>query len=248
MAESVHISLAAEKVFEIFGFPITNTLLTSWFVLIFLAVGAYFVGRSVKVMPAGVQNAAEFVIDGFMGFMTTIAGDRKTAEKFFPIVATIFFFVLFANWAGIFPGVGSIGFYEHTDHGEVFVPLFRSVNSDLNMTLALAFIAVTLSHFFGVAALGALKHTAKFFNFKNPINFFVGILEFVSEFAKIISFSFRLFGNVFAGEVLLVIMTLLVPYLAPVPFYGLEIFVGFIQALIFSVLTMMFLVVATKHH
>ena len=116
------------------------------------------------------------------------------------------------------------------------------------MTLALALIAVTLSHFFGVASLGALRHAGKFFNFRNPIGFFVGILEFISEFAKIVSFSFRLFGNVFAGEVLLVIITFLVPYLAPVPFYGLEIFVGFIQALIFAVLTTMFLVVATEHH
>ncbi len=243
--EGVHISLSAEKIIDVFGFPLTNTLLTSWLVVVSLIVGAYVLGRKIKAMPAGIQNAAEFVIEGLFGFMTTIAGDRKTAEKFFPIVATIFIFVLFANWAGIIPGVGSIGFYEE---GVTFVPFLRSVNSDLNMTLALALVAVTLSHFFGVAGLGALKHAGKFFNFRSPINFFVGILEFISEFAKIISFSFRLFGNVFAGEVLLVIITFLVPVIAPVPFYGLEIFVGFIQALIFAVLTMMFLVVATKHH
>ncbi|OGG39053.1 ATP synthase F0 subunit A [Candidatus Jorgensenbacteria bacterium GWC1_48_12] len=251
MTEGVHISLVAEKVLDVFGFPLTNTLLTSWLVVIVLIVGAYFIGRNVKAMPAGAQNVAEFVIESFFGFMTTIAGDRKKAEKFFPIVATIFIFVLLANWAGILPGVGSIGFYlpaQTGEHGEVFVPFFRSVNSDLNMTLALALIAVTLSHFFGVASLGALRHAGKFFNFRNPIGFFVGILEFISEFAKIVSFSFRLFGNVFAGEVLLVIITFLVPYLAPVPFYGLEIFVGFIQALIFAVLTTMFLVVATEHH
>ena len=245
MTEGVHISLVAEKVLDVFGFPLTNTLLTSWLVVIVLIVGAYFIGRNVKAMPAGAQNVAEFVIESFFGFMTTIAGDRKKAEKFFPIVAIIFIFVLLANWAGIIPGVGSIGFYED---GKTFVPFFRSVNSDLNMTLALALIAVTLSHFFGVASLGALRHAGKFFNFRNPIGFFVGILEFISEFAKIVSFSFRLFGNVFAGEVLLVIITFLVPYLVPVPFYGLEIFVGFIQALIFAVLTTMFLVVATEHH
>ena len=237
--------MAAEKILDVFGFPLTNTLLTSFLVVISLMIGAYVLGRKIKAIPAGIQNAAEFVIDGLLGFMTTISGDRKTAEKFFPIVATIFIFVLFANWAGIIPGVGSIGFYED---GKTFVPFFRSVNSDLNMTLALALIVVTLSHFFGVAGLGAVKHAGKFFNFKSPIGFFVGILEFISEFAKIISFSFRLFGNVFAGEVLLVIITFLVPVIAPVPFYGLEIFVGFIQALIFAVLTMMFLVVATKHH
>ncbi len=244
----IHISLAAEKVAEVFGFPLTNTLLTSWLVVVLLIVGAYLIGRNIKAMPAGVQNVAELVIEGSLGFMMTIAGDRKKAEKFFPIVATIFIFILLANWAGILPGVGSIGFYEEGAHGEVFVPFFRSVNSDINMTLALAFIAVTLSHFFGMASLGALRHAGKFFNFRNPIGFFVGILEFISEFAKIVSFSFRLFGNIFAGEVLLVIITFLVPFLAPVPFYGLEIFVGFIQALIFAVLTTMFLVVATEHH
>ncbi|MFH0712796.1 MAG: FoF1 ATP synthase subunit a [Candidatus Jorgensenbacteria bacterium] len=255
MSGGVHISLVAEKVLDVFGFPLTNTLLTSWLVVILLIVGAYLIGRNIKAMPApkgpilgGVQNAAEFVIESLFGFMTAVAGDRKTAEKFFPIVATIFIFVLLANWAGILPGVGSIGFYEHGEHGKVFVPLFRSVNSDLNMTLALALIAVTLSHFFGMASLGALRHVSKFINFRSPIQFFVGLLEFIGEFAKIVSFSFRLFGNIFAGEVLLVIMTFLIPVIAPVPFYGLEIFVGFIQALVFSVLTMMFLVVATEHH
>lgn len=244
----VHVSLAAEKIIEIFGFPLTNTLLTSWLVMAFLIAGALLLGNKMKMVPSGVQNATEFVIGGILEFMTTVAGDREKAEKFFPIVATIFIFVLAANWAGILPGVGSIGFFEHTSRGETFVPFFRSVNSDLNMTLALAFIAVTLSHFFGMVSLGVFKYIGKFLNFKSPIGFFVGILEFISEFAKIISFSFRLFGNIFAGEVLLVIVTFLVPYVAPVPFYGLELFVGFIQALIFAVLTMMFLVVATEHH
>ena len=249
----VHISLSAEKIVELFGFPITNTLLTSWLVMAVLILGAYMLSRRLAVLPAGSQNFSEMAIDGLLNFMTTIAGNRKDAERFFPIVATIFIFVLLANWAGILPGVGSIGFYEEAireEHGEAqrtFVPFFRSVNSDLNMTLALALIAVTLSHYFGVGALGAFRHAGKFFNFRNPINFFVGLLEFISEFAKIISFSFRLFGNVFAGEVLLVIITFLAPVIAPVPFYGLELFVGFIQALIFAVLTMMFLVVATKH-
>jgi len=246
----VHVSLAAEKIIEIFGFPLTNTLLTSWLVMIFLIVVARLAGKRTAMVPAGFQNAAEFVVDGLLGFMTAIAGDRKTAERFFPIVGTIFIFILVSNWAGILPGVGSIGFYVSPPAGEhgAFVPFFRSVNADLNMTLALALIAVTLSHFFGIVALGALKHIGKFFNFKNPIEFFVGLLEFLSEFAKIVSFSFRLFGNIFAGEVLLVIVTFLVPVVAPVPFYGLELFVGFVQALIFTVLTMMFLTIATRHH
>ena len=244
----IHVSLAAEKIIDIFGFPLTNALLTSWLVIAIFLVGVLLLKKEMHLVPRGAQNAVEFVIDNLLGFMTTVAGSREKAEKFFPIVATIFLFILVSNWVGILPGVGSIGFYEHGEHGEVFVPFLRSANADLNVTLALALIAVTLSHFFGMISLGIFKHLGKFFNFKNPIDFFVGILEFISEFAKIISFSFRLFGNIFAGEVLLVIITFLVPYVAPIPFYGLEIFVGFIQALIFAVLTMMFLVVATEHH
>lgn len=258
----MHISLVAETLTHILGFPITNTLLTVWLVILFLALGSFLISRKLRATgaPSGLQNAAEMAVEGLFDFMTTVAGSRKDARRFFPIVATIFILVLASNWAGILPGVGSIGFYEKpapmADHGEaaaehagpMFVPFFRSVNSDLNMTLALALIVVTLSHYFGVATIGALRHAGKFFSFKSPIQLFVGILEFIGEFAKIISFSFRLFGNVFAGEVLLVIISFLVPYIAPVPFYGLELFVGLIQALIFSVLTMMFLVTATKHH
>jgi F-type H+-transporting ATPase subunit a len=248
----VHISLAAEKIFSIGSFYITNTLLTSWLVMIFLVVVAILVSRRLTLVPTGVQNVVEMIIDGLLSFMIAVAGSRKNAERFFPIVATIFFFVLFANWAGIVPGVGSIGLQQEVlkdGHFEsVFVPLFRSAYSDLNLTLALALIAISLSHFFGLITVGVGAHLGKFFNFKGPIDFFVGILEFVSEFAKIVSFTFRLFGNIFAGEVVLVIMTFLVPIVVPVPFYGLELFVGFIQALIFSVLTMMFLVVATQHH
>src|SRR3989338_11322501 len=125
----VHISLSAEKIVELFGFPITNTLLTSWLVMAFLILGAYMLSRRLAVLPAGSQNFSEMAIDGLLNFMTTIAGNRKDAERFFPIVATIFIFVLLANWAGILPGVGSIGFYlpaQTGEHGEVFVPFFRS--------------------------------------------------------------------------------------------------------------------------
>ena len=174
--------------------------------------------------------------------MENIAGGRKQAERFFPIVATIFILVLASNWAGIIPGVGSIGIHE----GEKFIPLFRSANSDLNMTLALAIITVVLSHVYGFYLVGAKHHLGKFFNFKGPIDFFTGILEIIGEISKIISLSFRLFGNVFAGEVLLIIIGFLVPYIAPIPFLGLEIFVGFIQALIFATIAMLAFSTFTK--
>lgn len=234
----MHISITPEVLFHISALPVTNTLLTAWLVLIVIAVGAVIFSVTMKRKPGRIQTAIEAVIDGLLGFFETIAGSRETAKRFFPIVATIFVFVLLSNWAGIIPGVGSIGFTEVHEGKETFVPLFRSVFSDLNMTLALALIAVSLSHFFGVITLGIKGHVGKFITFKSPVAAFTGILEIVSEIAKIISFSFRLFGNIFAGEVLLTIIAFLIPYIAPLPFLGLELFVGFIQALIFGTLAM----------
>ncbi len=244
----MEISIKAEEIFHIGIFPVTNTLLTSWLVVAVLCILAFLISRNIKYVPGKIQNFFEFVIESLLGFFETIAGSREKAVKFFPIVATIFLFVLLSNWMGILPGIGSIGFHEIHEEKEVFVPLFRSVNSDLNMTLALALIAVVLSHLYGIWTIGFKHHVGKFLNFSGPVNFFTGILEAISEFAKIISFSFRLFGNVFAGEVLLVIIAFLIPYLAPVPFLGLELFVGLIQALIFATLTMVSLISATEAH
>ena len=178
--------------------------------------------------------------------MEQVLQDRKQAKKFFPLVATLFLFILLNNWIGVLPGAGSIGFFE-IDHGhEVFVPFFRAAKSDLNTTLALAFISMAAIQFYGIRKLGFFKYWSKFFVFtKGPIYFFVGILELIGEFAKVISFSFRLFGKVFAGEVLLVIMMALVPLIIPLPFFFLEFFVGLIQALVFAMLTLIFLKVAT---
>lgn len=244
----IHVSISPEILFHPFGFPITNTLLTAWIVMAFLVVVSFFISRAMRNPESKLRNLAEAVVETLVDFLETIAGSRQKVIRFFPIVATIFFFVLFANWFGIFPGVGSIGF-THEDHGHTtFAPLLRSVNSDLNMTLALALIVVTLTHIFGLTVLGIKGHLGKFFNFHSGVGFFMGILELVGEVARIISFSFRLFGNIFAGEVLLMIITFLVPYLAPVPFFAMEVFVGLIQAVIFAVLSMMFLVAATESH
>ncbi len=248
----MHLSITPEALFSIGPLTVTNTLLTAWLVLAALCLCAVLFSTLLKQMPGRVQSAIEILIEGLLSFFETIAGDRATARRFFPIVATIFLFVLFSNWAGIIPGVGSIGFHELHDGTETFVPLFRSVYSDLNMTLALALIAVSLSHFFGVVTLGLKGHFSKFITFKSPVAAFAGVLEIVSEIAKVVSFSFRLFGNIFAGEVLLTIMAFLVPYLVPLPFLGLELFVGFIQALIFGTLAMVafssFTVAHEEHH
>jgi F-type H+-transporting ATPase subunit a len=235
-----HIELAAEKLFEIFGMPVTNTLLTGWIVVVLLTIVSFLIYGRVSLVPAFLQNILEIVIEKFVDTMEGLFGSKEKAEKYFPVVATIFLFILLSNWLGIFPGVGSIEF-----DGK---PLFRSAASDLNFTLALAVSSVLLINIFGVAALGVWKHIGKFISFKGPIDFFVGILELVSEVAKLISFAFRLFGNVFAGEVLLVITAFLIPYFIPVPFLLLEIFVGFIQALVFSMLTMVFISIAVAEH
>jgi F-type H+-transporting ATPase subunit a len=243
-----HIEIAAEKLFYFFGLPITNALVTGWIVAgIFLIVARALAGR-VALLPVGLQNVFEFAVERFLALMEGIFGSREKAERHLPIVATLFLFILTSNWLGIVPGVGSIGIFKE-ERGEVrFLPLLRSAASDLNLTLALAFIAVFAVHAAGIRQLGLGAHLSKFFSFKNPIDFFVGILELVSEFAKMVSFSMRLFGNIFAGEVLLIITGFLAPYGAPIPFLGLEIFVGFVQALVFAMLTTVFISIAVAEH
>jgi F-type H+-transporting ATPase subunit a len=255
----VSISFAAETIFHLGTIPVTNSILMSWItmaMLIILGVTVSF--RHVSSLPGRLQNAGEMVVETALDFFTEVLGSRKDAERIFPFVFTFFIFILLSNWLGLVPGIGSIGFVEHhiaegsvvEEVEEVFVPFLRSTYSDLNMTLALAIISVVATHILGIAAIGFFKHAGKYITFKSPVLFFIGILELVAEVAKILSFSFRLFGNIFAGEVLLVVILGLVPFLAPVPFFALEIFVGFIQALVFSMLTLVFIKVAmmeTEH-
>ena len=243
-----HIEIAAAPIAFLFGIPITNTLLMSTIAVAALALLAFLFLRQTSLIPTPIQNAFEMLVEMVLGMMEGVFGSRERAEQFFPVIATIFFFVLASNWLGILPGIGSIGFYEFANSETTFIPLFRSAASDINFTLALAIIAVFSVHTFGVAAIGVSSHISKFISFRGPIEFFVGILELISEIAKMVSFSFRLFGNVFAGEVLLVITGFLIPYAVPVPFLMLELFVGFIQALVFAMLTMVFTSIAVSHH
>ena len=242
----LEISIRAEKIFSILGFPVTNTLLMGWLVVLTLSVLSVIFLRRPRLVPVGAQNVFEYAIEGVLGLVEGVFGSRSKAEKYFPFVATIFLFILASNWFGILPFLGSMGIFEPGHEGqEVFVPLFRSTASDINFTLALAIISVVATQLLGIAAIGFVKHAGKYISFKSPIQFFVGILEIVSEVAKMISFSFRLFGNIFAGEVLLIIIGFLAPYVVPAPFLMLEIFVGFIQALVFAMLTLVFISIAT---
>lgn len=242
------ISLKAEKIGEILGLPITNTLLMSWLAMIAIFGFFYFGTRKLQMVPRGLQNVVETMYEAVLSFIDLVTGSRSRSLQFFALFFTFFIFILTSNWLGIFPGLGSIGFHQEHEGKEVFVPLARSANSDLNMTLGLAIISVVATHVLGARMLGFSKHMKKYVDFSGPIQFFVGILELIGEFAKIISFSFRLFGNIFAGEVLLIIMSILLPFIAPIPFLGLELFVGLIQAIIFATLTLVFMNIAASEH
>ncbi|MFA5878251.1 MAG: F0F1 ATP synthase subunit A [Candidatus Staskawiczbacteria bacterium] len=233
----VEIVIRAEEIFRIGNYVFTNSLILSIVVFIVLLILALSIRRSIKLVPGKLQNIFEMLLEFLLSLMDSVLGDRKKSEKYLPLIATIFFFVLASNWLGLLPGVGSFVLNE----GHTAIPLLRSPAADLNFTLALAIIAVLSTNFFGMAILGFFSHIKKFLNFSGPINFFVGILEFLSEISRVISFSFRLFGNIFAGEVLLTIIFFLLPYIVPVPFLMLEIFFGMIQAFIFAMLTLVFL-------
>lgn len=240
----MNISFAAEK---LAGSPITNSVLTGVVASLVIIALMFWLTRSIKMNPGKKQNFAEWAVEGILSLTQGITGSREAALKILPLGATFFLFIIINNWLGLVPGVGSIGFNEVHHGEEIFVPLFRSANADLNTTLALALVSVGATQYFGISKL-RLGYFKKFINFSSFINFFMGILEIISEFAKIISFSFRLFGNVFAGEVLLGVITGLLPYIAPLPFYGLEIFVGFVQALVFAMLSLVFFHVAQASH
>ncbi|HEX8994029.1 MAG TPA: F0F1 ATP synthase subunit A [Candidatus Paceibacterota bacterium] len=242
----LHIALAAEKVGTIFGLPITNTLVTAWTVMIVLITIAFFAGRNPQLIPGKLQSAFEGLIDFVLSFMEQTLGTRESAIRYFPLVATLFIFIAASNLFDFMPFVGSIVVH----HGNETIPLFRAANTDLNMTLALAIIAVIAIEVIGIATLGFFKYSSKFFNLHSPISFTVGIIEFVSEMSRFVSFSFRLFGNIFAGEVLLAVASYFIPYFLPIPLMAFETFVGIVQGAVFAMLTLFFIklaMVEAKH-
>ncbi len=244
-------TLASETIAHIGSFPIRNTMLMAWLAMaVFVIIGLLLRRTKYQEIPGRFQAFMELIVEGLFDFFDSVVGDRARTRKFFPLVATIFLFLILANWMGILPGVGSITIQGMHEGNLMSIPLFRSMNADVNMTLAIAIISVVMTQVFGIAALGVLPYAGKFFvaPWKDPVMSFVGILELIAEFAKVVSFTFRLFGNIFAGEVLLVVISFLMPYLAPLPFLGLELFVGFIQGLVFALLTIVFLAMATVSH
>ncbi|CAG0947250.1 F-type H+-transporting ATPase subunit a [Anaerolineae bacterium] len=306
-AVTASVAVRPEVLLTVGGFEISNTLFTTWIVMLLLFLFAFFATRQMALIPSGLQNLMEIIIEMLDGLCESVAGQR--GRKFFPFVATIFLFVLVSNWLGLIPGFGPIGIIpvkegghapggistfelpfgldkvlgpqeaaaagEHgaapsAEHAEemVLAPFVRSPSTDMNTTLALALISVFFTQVFGMQVVGVFKYWTKFFNFAKIgqffgllfkgkfqigvllfglLDLFVGLLEFVSEMVKVLSFTFRLFGNIFAGEVVLLIMAFLFAGL-PFPFYGLELFVGFMQAFVFGILTLVFMTIATTAH
>jgi len=259
-------TLFAEPVYHIGNFNVTNSLIASWITVAILVIFFYFVGKKIKRVPKGIQNIFEFLLEKALDLADSVTGNRKKSERFLPITLSLFLFILANNWLGLLPGVGTIGYNEIEGGHGVFIPILRGGTADINTTLALALFAVVASHIMGVVAVGTWTHLNKFINLKafisipkeirkdmsivlvNPIKAFVGVVELIGEAAKVASLTFRLFGNIFAGEVLLASMMALFAYFLPLPFMFLEIIVGIIQALIFAMLTLVFMAIASEAH
>jgi len=257
--------LPAEAVFHVFGFPITNSVIGAWITIFFLVGVSYIITRRMKLVPGRLQAAFEFLIGWLYDLCVSVAGE-KNGRRFFPLVATIFLFVAFNAWLSLLPGFGSITI--NTVEGEVH--LLRGANTDINMPLALALTSFVFVEFYGLRMLG-IRYIGKFLNFKDfframrqmftgklkagasglitgAMTVFAGLLEGLSEFIRIVSLTFRLFGNMTAGEILLLVTAFLIPWLFAIPFYGLELLIGFIQAIIFGGLTLIFLTLAVESH
>ena len=271
----LHVVLPSEPMFHVGEFKITNTLISSWITIILLCVLFFFATRKMKIIPGRLQSFAEVVVDGIYNTIEGVAGP-KNVRTFFPIVTTIFLYVVTNALLALVPLWGTWGPVEHIQEGShtltLTVPFLRAANTDVNLTLSIAIVSFLFIEYLGFSRIGPLKYLDSFFQFTSLgkafgdlfkgnwkaflsglafgfINIYVGLLEILSHFIRIVSFTFRLFGNMTAGEILLGVMTFLVAFIAPVPFYGLETLVGFLQAMIFAGLTLVFgLMAVTSHH
>ncbi len=258
----MNIPLNAEVIAHIGSFPITNAYVNSSIITLVIVAFGFVFRKRVAEIPGRLQTTIEALLEILFGFFDQVTNDREKSRKFFPLVGGLFFFILASNWLGLLPGTGSIGFHE-TVHGAVeLVPILRPANSDLNLTLAMALVSVITSHVLGIITLGFFTHANKFIQLGtlwkavktlNPVNIFtaliecvVGAIEILSEIAKVLSLSLRLFGNIFAGEVLMTVISSLIAFIAPIPFMALELFVGVIQAGVFSLLTLVYLTMQTS--
>lgn len=239
-------TLAPEVITTFFGFKVTNTFLSTLLVDLLLITLIFFIRTRFSLIPNTLQNITEVTIDTLYSLNEQISG--KFTKSIFPWFASFFIFIFIANILGLLPGFGSIGFF-HEEHGRMaFVPIFRGLTSDLNATLALAIVSLVATHVLSIKYNGLINYLKRFISI-NPVFLFVGLLEIVSEITKIISLSFRLFGNIYAGEVVLTTIAGLFAFVVPIPFLILEGIVAFVQALVFSMLTMVFMsILIVPHH
>ena len=270
-AEVSHeVTIYAEPIFHVGppagGFQITNSLLTSWFAVLVILILSVAIRMKMKKIPGKLQHIFEVIMDGALSLVDQVTNDRKISKKIFPLVFSLFLFILVNNWLGLLPIFGSIGFLTKEGAHSVFIPFLRSGTADINTTLALSLMVVFVSNLFGIFIIGLWKTFNKYVNLKAlgsiftkvwreptvllvaPINFFVGLLELIGEIAKVASLSFRLFGNIFAGEVLLASMGAIFAFVVPGPFLFLEVFIGLIQALIFALLATVYFTIAAQDH
>ena len=237
MSSGIHVELKASVLGHFLGLPITNSLLMTWLVMLLLIGFAVTFSKSLKLIPGKLQTAVEWLFEGAYAYVEDTLESETLARKFFPLLATIFLFILVANELEFFPGVGSIGFFQ----GGELTPYLRAPAADLNLTLALAAISFFTIEVTSIAVLGFFKYGGKYVNLKSPVGFAVGLIEIISNLGRLISFSFRLFGNIFAGEVMILVASFFLPYVLPVPLMAFEMFVGAIQALVFAMLTLFFI-------
>ncbi|MGZ3604940.1 MAG: F0F1 ATP synthase subunit A [Thermodesulfobacteriota bacterium] len=261
------VELPAEPVAHIGHFPVTNTLIASWFTMIVLVILSFILTRKMQLIPGKRQAMAEAIVEGLLNFVESVAG-KKQSRMLFPGVATIFLYVISNAYLALFPFFGSIGIFEHDGK---FAPLFRAANTDVNVPLSIAIMSFIFVETWGMRALGVLHYVSEFVNVRQMgqgfkelfagqvktavmnivfgfINLFVGVLEIFSHLTRMLSFTFRLFGNMTAGEILILVSSFLIPLIFTIPFYGLELLIGLIQALIFSGLTLVFGTIAVSPH
>jgi len=256
------VSIKPQILIQVGGFGITNSMLVTWIVAIGIIIFAQVAMRQIRPIPTGTQNFWEWLVEGLYNFLEGIIG-RELIRKTFWFFGTIFIFILFVNLTGLIPGIGTVGWghYDPSGNFRVDRPLLRGGNADLNMTTAMAAIFFVLWFVWAIQANGVGGFLKHLFGPKGEssgiikvlmivIFFAVGWLEVISILARPIAFSFRLFGNIYAGESILEVMSTIVPWLSPIlpiPFYFLEVLVGFVQALVFMLLTAVFTMLIAEH-
>ena len=246
-------NLPADVIGHIYGLAITNTAVNVWLAIIIFLILGLLIKKKLALRPGKLQNFFEYILELLFSYFDQVTGSRDKTLKFLPIAGSIFFFILLSNWLALLPGTGSISW-----NGEF---LLRPANTDLNLTVAMALISVASSHIFGILSIGFIAHLNKFIQigsfwkslrqgpiaiFTALVSFFAGLTEIISEAAKVLSLSLRLFGHIFAGEVLLSVISSLVGALVPAPFILLELLVGLVQAGVFAMLTLTYLTVNSE--